>query len=127
MSQPIFKAILLLIAVGFTVALGALCLPPLIEDPRLLHAIASGFVNPYATGYSLDAILCWFVLATWVLYEKQHHRVRRGWIALTLGVVPGVATGFAVYLLIRLNQTPDTANPSKPNASPEPPPSDVKH
>ncbi|WP_369010820.1 DUF2834 domain-containing protein [Klebsiella pneumoniae] len=30
--------------------------------------------------------------------------IRHGWVALLLGVVPGVATGFAVYLLIRLNQ-----------------------
>jgi hypothetical protein len=104
MSQPLFKFLLVLFAVGFTIALGLLCLPPLIQDPRLLDAIQSGFVNPYAAGYSLDAITCWFVLAAWVLYEARHHGIRHGWVSLLLGVMPGVAVGFAVYLLIRLKQ-----------------------
>jgi hypothetical protein len=44
------------------------------------------------------------VLAIWVLYEARMKGIRHGWIALALGVVPGVATGFGVYLLLRLNQ-----------------------
>ena len=78
-------------------------IPPLIGDPDLLAAISAGFVNPYATGYSLDTIMCWVVLTTWVAYEAKARPVKHGWIAPLLGLVPGVATGFAVYLLLRLN------------------------
>lgn len=104
MNQSTFKLLLILLAAGFAVALAAICLPPLIDNPDLIAAITSGFVNPYATGYSLDAITCWFVLAVWVWYEAKEKRIRHGWLALALGVVPGVATGFAVYLLLRLQQ-----------------------
>jgi hypothetical protein len=113
MSLSLFKFLLVFLGVGFTIALGALCLPPLMEDPRLLNAIAGGFVNPYAAGYSLDAIVCWFVLAVWVVYEAQHHRVRHGWVALVLGVMPGVAVGFAVYLILRLKNPVATAPPKE--------------
>lgn len=44
------------------------------------------------------------MLAVWVMYEAKVKGIRHGWVALLLGVVPGVATGFAVYLLIRLKQ-----------------------
>jgi hypothetical protein len=104
MNQTTFRLLLILLAVAFPVALAVLCIPPLIENPDLVGAVAGGFANPYATGYSLDAITCWFVLAAWVIYEARAKRIRRGWVALVLGVVPGVATGFAVYLLLRLRQ-----------------------
>jgi hypothetical protein len=48
--------------------------------------------------------MCWFVLASWIVYEKAKHGVKHGWIPLLLGLVPGVATGFALYLLIRMRQ-----------------------
>lgn len=104
MNVATFKFLLILLGIGFAVALAAICVPPLIQNPDLLGAIAGGFVNPYAAGYSLDAICCWFVLAVWVVYEAKAKRIRHGWVALVLGVVPGVTTGFAVYLLIRLKQ-----------------------
>ena len=98
MPKNLYVGLLLLIGVGFAVAFAALCVPPLLDDPDVLGAFAAGFVNPYASGYSLDAVCCWIVLAVFVGYE----RVRWGWAALIVGIVPGVATGFALYLLLRL-------------------------
>ena len=75
-----------------------------IANPDLIGAIKSGFVNPYAAGFSTDAVCCWVVLALWVIYEKFGLGIKHGWLALLLGVVPGVATGFALYLVLRMNQ-----------------------
>ena len=91
----------------FALLFVVIVIPPLIGDPDLLAAITAGFVNPYATGYSLDTIMCWVVLTTWVVYEAKTRPVKHGWIAPLLGLVPGVATGFAVYLLLRLNAGTD--------------------
>ncbi|WP_372638275.1 DUF2834 domain-containing protein [Alcanivorax jadensis] len=44
------------------------------------------------------------VLAIWVVFERQRYQIRGGWLALLLGVVPGVAVGFALYLLMRQRQ-----------------------
>ena len=104
MKHTVYKTILVFLASSFTIVLAILCVPPLIEEPDILGAIGGGFVNPFATGYSLDAIFCWFVLAVWVVFEARNKGVRRGWVALLLGVVPGVTVGFAGYLLIRQRQ-----------------------
>lgn len=104
MNLPTFKLALIVLAVGFAVAFTVICVPPLLASGDVAGAFAAGFVNPYATGYALDAIMCWCVLAVWVAYEARSRGVRRGWIALLLGIAPGVATGFAVYLLLRLRQ-----------------------
>lgn len=104
MSTQIYRWILLSLAVGFAIAFSVLVVPPLLNSGDVLGAASAGFVNPYASGYALDAIFCWMVLAAWVLHEARHAGIRHGWIALLLGVVPGVATGFAVYLLLRLRQ-----------------------
>lgn len=92
------------LAAGFALLFAVVVLPALLESGDVLGAFAAGFVNPYASGYALDAIFCWFVLAVWVVQEARTQDVRHGWIALLLGVVPGVATGFALYLLIRMRQ-----------------------
>lgn len=97
-------------------ALAVLCVPPLAAHPDLVGAIAAGFVNPYASGYALDAVCCWLVLAVWVVYEARARRIRHGWVALALGVVPGVTTGFAVYLLIRLKQEAAADRAAKSNS-----------
>ncbi|RZL02848.1 MAG: DUF2834 domain-containing protein [Rubrivivax sp.] len=99
-----FRALLILIAALFTLAFVLVVVPPLAESRDVLGAFAAGFVNPYAAGYALDTICCWCVLTAWVVHEARAHQVRHGWIAVLLGVVPGVATGFAVYLLLRLRQ-----------------------
>jgi hypothetical protein len=107
MSISLFRALLVLFGGGFAVAFVLIVLPPLLREADVIAAFAAGFVNPYATGYALDAILCWCVLAVWVIYEARSAGVRHGWLALVLGIVPGVATGFAIYLLLRLQQKPD--------------------
>jgi hypothetical protein len=71
-------------------------------------ALAAGFVNPYAAGYAMDTICCWCVLTVWVIHEARAKGIRHGWIAVMLGLAPGVATGFAVYLLLRLSQEEKT-------------------
>jgi hypothetical protein len=104
MSVRVFRGLLVLLAVGFAAAFAVIVLPPLIESGDIVNAFASGFVNPFSSGYALDAIMCWLVLAVWVVYEAKAYGIKHGWVALLLGVAPGVATGFAVYLLLRMSQ-----------------------
>ncbi|MBL8940789.1 MAG: DUF2834 domain-containing protein [Archangium sp.] len=104
MTLATFRALLVVLGSTFAVAFTIICVPPLLQTPDVIGALAGGFVNPFATGYSLDTIFCWFVLGAWVAYEAKAHGVRHGWVAVVLGVVPGVATGFAVYLLLRTRQ-----------------------
>ncbi len=102
MTIKTFRLLLILWAALFALLFVVIVIPPLIGDPDLMAAVLAGFVNPYATGYSLDTIMCWVVLTTWVIFEAKTGRVKHGWVAPVLGLVPGVATGFAVYLLLRL-------------------------
>lgn len=104
MGTEAYRKLLLVLAVGFAVAFAVVCIPPFIDNPDIIGAFAGGFVNPYASGYAIDIFFTWAVLAVWVVYEAKAKGIRHGWVALLLGVVPGVATGFAVYLLIRLKQ-----------------------
>lgn len=62
----------------------------------------AGFVNPYSSGYSIDVIVTWCILCVWVMYESN--KVKHGWVCLLLGLVPGVAVGFALYLFLRDRQ-----------------------
>ncbi len=104
MSNRVYAAVLMLLASGFAAAFVVLCVPPLLENPDIVGAAMAGFVNPFSSGYALDAIFCWCVLTVWVIHEARTRQIRHGWIAVLLGLVPGVATGFAVYLLMRLRQ-----------------------
>ena len=104
MALQLYRLLLILIAAGFSLAFCVMVVPPLLASGDVLGAFAAGFVNPYASGYALDAICCWGVLAVWVIHEARTLGIRRGWIALLLGAVPGVAVGFAVYLLMRSGQ-----------------------
>ncbi|XDD49642.1 DUF2834 domain-containing protein [Leptospira sp. WS92.C1] len=104
MKNPGFRFLLSAIAATFTLCFIVIVIPPLISDASVINAFLGGFVNPYSTGYALDVICCWFVLAVWILYESKTKGIRHGWIALVSGIVPGVATGFAVYLLLKLKQ-----------------------
>lgn len=89
-----------LVGLGFAVAFVAVVVPALLDDGGdVLGGLAAGFVNPYATGYSLDVVCCWAVLAVWVVVERREHGIRH--VCLVLGIVPGVATGLAAYLLLR--------------------------
>ena len=102
MSEKAFKLSLVLIAISFTLLFSFLVIPPLIENPDVLGAFAAGFVNPYAAGYSTDAFCCWAILLVWVIYEAP--KVKHGWICLLLGIIPGVAVGLAIYLILRTKQ-----------------------
>lgn len=104
MSGLAFRLALYLSALFFTGFFAVVVVPPLINDPDIVGALAAGFVNPYASGYSTDVIVCWLVLAIWVIFEAREYAVKHGWICLLLGLVPGVAVGFALYLLVRAGQ-----------------------
>ena len=104
MNINTYRALLVSVAIGFTVAFCVVVIPGAITNPDPIWLLQAGFVNPVASGYALDAISCWVVLALWVVYEARTLGIRGGWIALLLAAVPGVATGFAVYLLLRLAQ-----------------------
>jgi len=104
MSDIVFKVCLWLAASLFTIIFCYLVIPPLIESPNILQAFAAGFVNPFAAGYATDVFFCWFVLAVWVWFEASRHAIKHGWVCLVLGIVPGVAVGFSLYLLVRHSQ-----------------------
>lgn len=104
MPLSLFKGLLVLLGAGFALAFAFIVIPPLVESGDIIGGFAAGFVNPYASGYALDTLTCWGVLALWVFYERKRYGVRHGWISLVLGVAPGVATGFALYLLLRVHQ-----------------------
>jgi len=108
MNEGLFKLGLILMALLFTSIFCAVVIPPLIANPDILGALKAGFVNPYASGYSADVLCCWIILLIWVVYE--HPKIKHGWICLVLGLVPGVAVGFAVYLLMRTNQINKTTH-----------------
>ena len=78
--------------------------PALVDDPDILGAFAAGFVNPYASGYSADVIACWVILAIWIVFEARSRSVKHGWLCLVVGILPGVAVGFAAYLVLRSSQ-----------------------
>lgn len=105
MNEKVFNLSLILVAVVFTLIFCVLIIPPLIENPDILGAFAAGFVNPYASGYSTDVFCCWVILLIWVIYE--YPKIKHGWVSLLLGIVPGVAVGFAVYLILRTKQMKD--------------------
>lgn len=101
MSKNSFEILCLIVGGGFALAFALIVVPALLETGDILGGFAAGFVNPFSAGYSLDVIFCAILLAIWVLYERRHYGVRHGWVALVLCIMPGVATGFAVYLILR--------------------------
>ncbi len=109
MTTSLFRILLWFSAIAFTVIFAVLIVPPLLEDFDVIGAFAAGFVNPFSSGYSIDVIVCWFILAIWIIHDAQSLGVRHGWWCLLMGVVPGVAVGFAAYLLIRQRQVRESA------------------
>ena len=97
----IYWSVIALVGLGFAAAFAVICVPPFLQNPDLVGAFCAGFVNRYAAGFSLDAIACWVILTTWIVHERATLNVKHGWIAIVLGAVPGVATGFALYLFLR--------------------------
>ena len=108
MSETLFRRLLIAAALFFSLFFAVVVIPPLIANPDVWGAFEAGFVNPYSSGYSTDVLVCWFVLAVWVVYEAKAYSIRHGWICLLIGIVPGVAVGFALYLLLRSKQLKQT-------------------
>lgn len=104
MTRTVFEGTVALFAAVFAVAFSVVVVPALIDSGDIAGAFAAGFVNPFSSGYSLDAIMCGLVLVVWVAYERSALGIRHGWVAVLLSVVPGVATAFGVYLFIRSRQ-----------------------
>ena len=104
MSDRSFRVAVIAVGLAFTALFSGLVVPPLIDDPDILGAFGAGFVNPYASGYSADVIACWVILAIWIVFEARSRSVKHGWLCLVVGVVPGVAVGFAAYLVLRSYQ-----------------------
>jgi Terpene cyclase DEP1 len=104
MTETPFKASIIAAAAIFTALFAYWCIPPFIENPDIVGAFAAGFVNPYSSGYSADTLACWVILSAWILYEARERGVRHGWVCILLGMIPGVAVGFAAYLLLRMRQ-----------------------
>lgn len=105
MKSNSLELIVAAIALVFTVFFVLTVIPPLMQNWDVVAAFGAGFVNPYSSGFAADAIACWFVLGAWVAYERSALGIKHGWPCLLLGIVPGVAVGFAVYLIIRIRQT----------------------
>jgi hypothetical protein len=93
-----------IVGIGFAAFFFITLGPHIIENPDVVAAFKAGYVNPYSSGFATDAICCWLVLAAWVVYEKFEKGIKYGWIALLIGLVPGVATAFALYLVMRMRQ-----------------------
>lgn len=104
MSERAYFAILAFIAGAFSLFFVLTVVPAVAVDWNIIGALAAGFVNPFAAGYSTDVLLCWCVLATWIYFERKTTGIKHGWICLVLGAVPGVAVGFALYLILRAKQ-----------------------
>lgn len=107
MTDTRFRYALWSLAIGFTIAFCAICVPPLMRDFDPVGAALDGFVNPFAAGYATDILFTYAVLAVWIFYDATVNGIRKGWIALPIGLVPGVAAGLAVYLLMRTKQLAD--------------------
>lgn len=104
MNEQAFRGTIILAATVFSALFAYWCIPPLIADPDVVGALAAGFVNPYSSGYSADVLSCWVILTAWIIYERRALGVRHGLWCIALGMVPGVAVGFAGYLLLRMRQ-----------------------
>ena len=104
MSKSVFEAIVLVLGIAFAIAFAVIVVPPLMHSGDVVGAFAAGFVNPFSSGYSLDTIFCGLILLVWVVYERQSFGIKHGWVVVPLSLVPGVATGFAVYLILRMRQ-----------------------
>jgi len=104
MKSESFRFIVFLVAPAFTIFFLLAIVPALIQNFDVLGALAAGFVNPYSSGYSTNVIACWLILVVWIVYEKINLNINYSWVCALLGIVPGVAVGFAAYLILRTRQ-----------------------
>lgn len=96
------------LGVAFAVCFAVVVVPALAAEPDVPAAFAAGFVNPFAAGYSLDVLAVYGILVALVVRDRRVDGVRGGWVALVLGIVPGVAVGLAWYLLVRARHAAPT-------------------
>jgi hypothetical protein len=102
MPETRFDWILIALGLGFVVTIGVVVVPTFLADGlNVVTALDDAFANTYASGFAIDTLFTYFVLAAWVIYEYQYRAVQHGWVALVLGLVIGVAAGLVFYLLIR--------------------------
>jgi Terpene cyclase DEP1 len=104
MTDTAFRIAIIVAAAVFLAIFALVVMPPFIAHPDVIGAFAAGFVNPYASGYSTDTLACWAILSAWILYERRTYGIRHGVWCIALGIIPGVAIGFALYLLLRMKQ-----------------------
>lgn len=104
MPRAVFEILVVLLGTTFAIAFCVILVPPLLVSGDVMSAFAAGFVNPFSTGYSLDVIFCAVILFAWIVYERSSLGIKHDWIAIPLSFVPGVATEFAAYLVIRSRQ-----------------------
>ncbi len=108
MNVKTFRMASVGVAIAFTAVFAIVVVPAVVNDRDIFAAFAAGFVNPYSSGYSSDVIFCWVALAIWVVHEASTYSVRYGWVCLVLGIIPGVAVGFPLYLVLRSRQLRQT-------------------
>ncbi|MEO1250826.1 MAG: DUF2834 domain-containing protein [Pseudomonadota bacterium] len=99
-----FEILVLAVGVGFAAVFFTFVAPPAFASGDIIAAFAAGFVNPFASGYAMDAIACGLILAIWIVHDARRGAVRHGWLILPLIIAPGVATAFAIYLVMRFRQ-----------------------
>ena len=104
MKESYFNFALIGISAAFTLVFCLVVVPPMVMEFDILDAFAAGFVNPYASGFSADILFCWAALVIWVVYDARAFNVKLGWVCILLGIVPGVAVGFPLYLVLRNKQ-----------------------
>jgi hypothetical protein len=70
MTRSFFEALALALGTIFAIAFFVIVIPPLAASSDIAGAFGAGFVNPFSTGYSVDAVLCGAILIVWIIYDK---------------------------------------------------------
>ncbi|MFT5796559.1 MAG: hypothetical protein ACI84R_000606 [Candidatus Azotimanducaceae bacterium] len=62
MNRSVFGRLVISLGVLFLATFLIIVVPPMYQSKAVFGAFAPGFVNPYSTGYSIDAIICGVIL-----------------------------------------------------------------
>jgi len=101
MKESTFRVLLIIMGIGFSLYALFFFFPPIIQKPDIIGVLKAGFVNTYATAYSIDLIACWVVMIFWVIHERFKFQISYGWVCIPIGLTLGVVVGLSLYLLIR--------------------------
>lgn len=104
MNESNFKKGIIIANILFLLVLFFYALPHAVELADPVAISLAGFANPISSAWATDVLATWTILAFWIIYEARHYNVKYGWVCILLGVFPGVAFGFCLYLLLRLRQ-----------------------